>query len=134
MKKIFTLLCLLLALSATQAQVRISQVYGGGGNSAATYNQDFVELFNAGVTPADISGYSVQYASSAGTAWQVVAIPANTTLPAGKYYLVALATGSTGGALPTPDLTFTSTNLSGSTGKVALVNSATALSLSLIHI
>lgn len=85
MKKIFTLLCLLLALSATQAQVRISQVYGGGGNSAATYNQDFVELFNAGVTPADISGYSVQYASSAGTAWQVVAIPANTTLPAGKY-------------------------------------------------
>lgn len=128
MKKIFTLLCLLLALSATQAQVRISQVYGGGGNSAATYNQDFVELFNAGVTPADISGYSVQYASSAGTAWQVVAIPANTTLPAGKYYLVALATGSTGGALPTPDLTFTSTNLSGSTGKVALVNSATALS------
>lgn len=127
MKKIFTLLWLLIALGSTQAQVRISQVYGGGGNTNATYKQDFIELFNAGATPADVSGYSVQYAAATGTAWQVTAIPASTTIPAGGYYLVALATGTTGAALPTPDLTGTS-NLSGTAGKVALVNSSTALS------
>ena len=30
--------------------VTISQVYGGGGNSGATYKNDFIELYNAGTT------------------------------------------------------------------------------------
>ena len=29
----------------------ISQVYGGGGNTGATYKNDFIELFNRGATP-----------------------------------------------------------------------------------
>ena len=109
----------------------ISQVYGGGGNSSATYNQDFVELFNRTTAPIDISNWSVQYASSTGPVgsgnWIVTSIPSSTIVPAGKYFLVALATGSTGGNLPTPDLINTGMNLSGSKGKVALVNSTTAL-------
>ncbi len=31
---------------AVSTDVVISQVYGGGGNSGATYKNDFIELFN----------------------------------------------------------------------------------------
>ena len=44
--------------------VKISQVYGGGGNSGATYTNDFVELFNSGTTPVDVANWSVQVAVS----------------------------------------------------------------------
>ena len=40
--------------------VVISQVYGGGGNSGATFKNDFVEVFNRGNTSVNISGWSVQ--------------------------------------------------------------------------
>ncbi len=114
----------------SNAQVVISQVYGGGGNTGAQYLNDFVELFNRGTATVDISGWSVQYASATGTAWQVNSIPASTSIAPGKYYLIKLAAGTTSGvALPTPDLDVTTSpmNLSGTAGKVALVNSATAL-------
>lgn len=110
----------------------ISQVYGGGGNASATYNQDFIELFNRSAASINISGWSVQYASATGPStpgdWAVAAIPAATIVAPGKYYLIALATGATGVALPTPDLAGPTTiNMSGTTGKVALVNDAVAL-------
>ncbi|MFZ1795449.1 MAG: lamin tail domain-containing protein, partial [Dokdonella sp.] len=56
---------LLLAAGATNAHaaVVISQVYGGGGNSGSTYTHDFIELFNAGSTAQDLTGWTVQYAS-----------------------------------------------------------------------
>jgi hypothetical protein len=127
MKRIFTLLLLAISCGSI-AQVRISQAYGGGGNASATYNQDFVELFNAGASTVSIGGWSVQYSSAAGTAWSVAAIPGGATIASGKYYLVALATGATGIALPAPDATVTTVNMSGTTGKVALVNVLTALS------
>lgn len=131
MKKIYTLLLFIAISFSSQAQVVISQVYGAGGNANATYTNDFVELFNKGNADVDISGYSVQYASATGTAWQVCIIPAATTLAPGKYFLVKLAGAATpvGIALPTPDLDTASTiNLSGTKGKVALVNNSTALS------
>lgn len=110
----------------------ISQVYGGGGNASATYTQDFVELFNRSAAPVDISGWSVQYASATGPTtpgnWSVAAIPAATIIAPGKYYLIGLAVGgAVGVALPTPDLTVATINMSGSAGKVALVNDAVAL-------
>src|SRR5689334_13261168 len=52
----------------------ISQVYGGGGNSGAPLKNDFIELFNRGSAPVDITGWSVQYASATGTTYQVTAL------------------------------------------------------------
>jgi hypothetical protein len=132
MKKIylFTLLCTLALGFSSNAQVVISQVYGGGGNTGAQYTHDFVELFNRGAATIDISGYSVQYASAGGTSWNVNAIPASTTIAPGKYFLIKLGAGTgTGVALPTPDLdvTVSPLALSGTNGKVALVNNTTAL-------
>lgn len=108
--------------------VVISQVYGGGGNTGAKYKNDFIELFNRSNAPVAIGGWSVQYASSAGTSWQSTKIPANVTLQPGQYYLIqeAAGTGGTDG-LPTPDASG-SLALSGTTGKVALVSNSTLLS------
>ena len=134
MKKIYSLLFLVFVSFTSQAQVVISQVYGGGGNANATYTHDFVELFNKGNASVDISDYSIQYASAAGTNWAVNAIPASTTIAPGKYFLIKLAGSTTGVALPTPDLDITTSpsNLSGTAGKVALVNSTTALTGALV--
>lgn len=113
-------------LASTGANVIISQVYGGGGNSGAPYTNDFIELYNRSSSPVDLSGWSVQYASAAGTSWSPTSL--HSTIAPGGYYLVQLAAGAGGTtALPEADATGTS-NMSGTAGKVALVNSTTALS------
>src|SRR4051794_2521931 len=113
------------APSGASGGLLISQVYGGGGNSGATCQNDCVELLNAGSASVDVSGYTVQYATATGTTWQAVSLAG--TIAPGHFYLVQLASGGTAGAtLPTPDATG-STNLATSGGKVALVHSTTAL-------
>jgi len=108
------------------SNVVVSQLYGGGGNAGASYTNDFVELFNRGSSPVDLSGWTVQYASAASTSWQTTALSG--TLAPGRYYLVQLAsTAAVGAPLPAPDTTGT-TNLASAGGKVALVRDATALS------
>ena len=106
--------------------VVISQIYGGGGNSGATYDQDFVELHNRSASAVDLTGWSLQYASATGTSWGNQRTVLSGTIPAGGYTLIGLATGSEGAAIPTPDITG-STNLSASNGKLALVRETTAL-------
>ncbi len=115
------------AVAATETSVVISQVYGGGGNSGATYKNDFVELFNPTAAPVTVAGWSLQYASSTGTSWQVTSLPTLTLQP-GQYLLVQEAVGAGGATnLPTPDATG-SINMSATAGKVALVSSTTTLS------
>jgi uncharacterized protein len=114
-----------MSLSA-QAGVVISQIYGGQGN---VFNQDYVELFNNGNAAVDISGWSVQYSSATGTG----NFSANgvTTLSGllqpGQYYLAGLRSAANGSALPTPDTSNNATDMSGTNGKVVLVNSSTGL-------
>lgn len=104
----------------------ISQLYGGGGNSGATLTHDFIEIFNRTNTTISVSGWSVQYASAAGTTWQVT--PLGGSIPPGGYYLVRQAQGAGGTTpLPAPDATGTIAMAAGS-GKVALVSTTTALS------
>ncbi|MDZ7631975.1 MAG: ExeM/NucH family extracellular endonuclease [Gemmatimonadaceae bacterium] len=110
---------------ASLTGIVISQVYGGGGNSGATLTNDFIELHNAGVSPVDVTGWSVQYASATGTNWQVT--PLTGTIAPGGYYLVQQGQGAGGTTpLPTPDATGTIA-MSATAGKVALVNSTTSL-------
>jgi len=111
---------------AISSTVVISQVYGGGGNSGATYRNDFIELFNKGTTAVNLAGWTVQYASSGGTSWTNITALSGTLQP-GQYYLIQEAAG-TGGTinLPTPDASG-NIAMSATAGKVALVNSITAL-------
>ncbi|PKM09180.1 MAG: hypothetical protein CVV14_01285 [Gammaproteobacteria bacterium HGW-Gammaproteobacteria-4] len=111
--------------TSAQADVVVSQVYGGGGNSGATLRNDFVELFNNGSDPVDLNGWTVQYASSGGSSWQRTNLSGN--IAPGGYFLIQHAAGSGGSMdLPTPDSIGTIA-MSGTAGKVALVNSSTAL-------
>jgi predicted extracellular nuclease len=113
-------------MQAASSGLVISQVYGGGGNSGATLKNDFIEIFNAGGTAVNVTGWSVQYASAAGTSWQVTNLTG--ILQPGQYYLIQEAVGAGGTVnLPTPDATGTIA-MSATTGKVALVNTTTALS------
>lgn len=113
------------AAGAASASVVVSQVYGGGGNAGASFRNDYVELFNEGATTVDVSSWTVQYATATGTSWQTTALTG--TIAPGHYYLVQLASNAdVGAALPAPDATGTS-NLGGTSGKIALVRSAAAL-------
>jgi predicted extracellular nuclease len=103
---------------AISPSIVISQVYGGGGNTGATLKQDFIELFNRGTTPIDVTGWSVQYASSTGSTWQKTTLTG--TIPPGGYYLVGEAFGAGGTVdLPPPDTTG-SIAMSATAGKVHL--------------
>ncbi|HEX3774710.1 MAG TPA: lamin tail domain-containing protein, partial [Polyangiaceae bacterium] len=107
------------------ANLVISQVYGGGGNSGSKYKNDFIEIFNRGTTAVSVAGWSVQYASSTGSSWSVTNLSG--TIQPGHYYLVEEAAG-TGGttSLPTADATGT-ISMSATAAKVALVKTTTAL-------
>ena len=78
---------LFLFAGASHAQVVISQVYGAGGNSGATLRSDYIELHNNGTTAVNLSAWSVQYTSSAGTTWTRTNLTGS--IAAGGYFLAA---------------------------------------------
>ena len=109
--------------------VVISQIYGGGGNTAATYRNDYVELYNPSVTTFNLSGWSVQYAAATGSGWSSGTVPLAGPIAPGEYYLVKLGTnGAVGLELPQANAEGTTVNMSATTGKVALVSNSVALS------
>src|SRR6266496_1138899 len=120
---------------AAGANVAISQVYGGGGNTGAPLANDFVELLNRGTTTASVAGWSIQYTSATGTgnlganSAQLTELPSVSLAP-GQYLLVeeAAPTAPAGAPLPAPDATdATPISMSATGGKVALVDSTTPL-------
>lgn len=131
MKK-FAIALVILAMAApafaVSTDVRISQAYGGGGSASATasFNQDYVELFNASGFDVDISGWTIEYASNTGSwgssATNIFTFPADSWIAGCSYVLVAFGTPSAGGAtLSAPDYTGNLT-MSATSGKVALFN------------
>ncbi|MGI9104956.1 MAG: lamin tail domain-containing protein [Pyrinomonadaceae bacterium] len=119
---------------AASPNIVISQVYGGGGNSGAPLTHDFIELFNRGTTAVSINGWSVQYTSATGTGnfgasdTLITELP-NVSIAPGQYFLIQEASqAAVGSPLPTPDVVdATPIALSGTNGKVALVNTLTPL-------
>ena len=120
---------LMLACAVNAQAIKISQVFGGGGNPGAPFNRDYVELFNAGATDVHIGGWSLQYATAAGSTWQGIPLPAATIAP-GSYFLVQVSSvGTVGDPLPQPDHAASpGIAMTATSGKVALVNSTSLLS------
>jgi uncharacterized protein len=130
----FSILSALVLLFTTvsafgQAGLLISQIYGGGGNSNASFSADFVEIYNPTSSPISTDGLSIQYASAAGNFTQAIRLTTATIQP-GHYFLVQTTTPAAspvGAGLPTPDTSGSSPNLSATAGKVALVNGTATL-------
>ena len=136
-KTVVTMLALSVFAASTALAadaVRISQVFGGGG-LAGSFNQDYVELFNSGATEVDLSGWAVEYSSSASTAvwggtgstWQTYYVfPSGATIKPCSYVLVGGASVVGGTTLsPVPDYAVASIgdmNMSGTNGRVGLFN------------
>jgi predicted extracellular nuclease len=113
--------------SATPAtSVLINEVYGGGGNSGATYTNDFIELTNRSDAAVSLDGWSVQYHSGGATGtWQVT--PLSGSLAPGGFYLVGEAKGA-GGTQALPQAQASGAiAMSATSGTVALVSGTTAL-------
>ena len=98
---------------AISMDVVISQVYGGDGNSGATYTNDFIEIFNLSSTNVSLAGCSLQYASAIGTGdfglnfTQITPLP-SVSLQPGQYFLILEAQGAGGTtARPNPYVTDT---------------------------
>ena len=108
------------------AAVVISQIYAGGGRWWSDYSHDYVELYNAGTTPARLDGWSLQLAGGTGTRWTV--IPLKGTIPAKGYYLMALAGGDYAYDLPKADASGFY-DLAVKQGKVALMRTTTPLAV-----
>ncbi len=133
MKRIFTILFVLISFFgySQSTTIVISQFFGAGGNAGAPYSADYVELHNISSVDQSLSGMSIQYASATSTTtWSGVAALPAVTIPAGGYFLIQMSsTGTSGSPLPTPDHQASPTiSMSGTNGRVALVNSTTALS------
>jgi predicted extracellular nuclease len=113
------------AAAALTSHVVISQIYGAGGNSGATYANDFIVLYNPTAAPVSLTGWAVGYSSATGNFTQTTALSGS--IAAGGYYLIKEASGGANGAsLPAADATGTF-NMSATTGKVGLATSAAAL-------
>lgn len=134
-RTVWFLLCAMvfIAPAGARAQVVISQVFGGGGNSGAQFTHDFVELFNRGDASVDVTGWSLQFGSATGTT-SLGATAAGFTLLSGlilpgQYYLVRGVSGGTvGSPLPVPDITdATPPSIAAASGKVALVRNSVPL-------
>ncbi|MDO9629890.1 MAG: InlB B-repeat-containing protein [Acholeplasmataceae bacterium] len=103
----------------------IYEVYGGGGNSGATYTHDYVILYNGTSGTINLSGYSIQYASATGDSWAKLNL--TKSVASGSYYVIQLAGGSVGSPLPKTPHDIGTINMSATAGKVALVSSTTSL-------
>ncbi|HEY0306784.1 MAG TPA: Ig-like domain repeat protein [Acidobacteriaceae bacterium] len=126
---LFLLLVLFSTVSAHAASstIIITQAYVSGGNSGATLKADFLELYNLTGSAIDISGYSIQYASAAGTSITTNSpFPAGASIPAHGYYTAAGPVGTNGTCYAYDGLTTISFGATGG-GKIYLVSSPTAL-------
>ena len=141
MRKLSTVLFLLLLLSLTSfSQVVIYEIYGGGGNSGSVLKNDYVVLHNnSSTTSQSLSGWSLQNASTAVSAtWKVYILSGS--IPPGGYYLIKFGAGGAGTQdIPAEDLnanlqigqrgiTASDLDLNATNGKFVLSNSTTALS------
>ncbi|MBV8855980.1 MAG: DUF4214 domain-containing protein [Acidobacteria bacterium] len=111
----------------------ISQIYTRGGEADASYQNDFVEIFNRGTEPADMNNYALYISTTSGSITAATSIKIVSSrgivVPAGRYLLFKLKGDGVGGQpLPTPDFDLSALpgpavgfNLGASAGLVALL-------------
>jgi hypothetical protein len=120
-------LCAQVNCTAAAATVVINEVLG----STISDDDEFIELYNPGASPVNISGWRIElWDSDAGAAFGTadgaspMVIPTATTLAAGGYYLLANALFSSSWPLVSPDLVFANDGIENSSYTIILKNAA----------
>lgn len=122
-------------VAAASSTIVISQVYGwgGGGPGRSYYGHDYVELFNAGTSLVDITGWSLQWSQFQQGIWDNNKTVLSGSIAPGHYFLVEESDvnplGTSGGdhELPvTPDQIST-VAIGNLNGVVALTNTPDSL-------
>jgi hypothetical protein len=116
------------SVRVVSAPIEINEVQTG---TSTTPNQQFVELYNAGTTPADVSGWQLQYTSAAAgrsgtTITTLATLPSGTSIGPGDYYLIGGAGYASAGTQPPDNQSFTqasTTQLSRTGGGIAIADS-----------
>ncbi|WP_295842348.1 ExeM/NucH family extracellular endonuclease [uncultured Microbacterium sp.] len=117
------------ASAAVGSKVVINEAYVKGGSAGAFYNKKFVELYNAGDTAQDLSGWSLQYRATANVSTGNVQ-KLTGSIAAGGYYLIALPGNeneANGAQLPAADVTSKTVTPSGTNGQLFLANVGEAI-------
>ncbi|MCA1614627.1 MAG: lamin tail domain-containing protein [Acidobacteria bacterium] len=108
----------------------ISQVYTRGGEPGASYQKDFVEIFNRGAEPVDMNNYALHMSTISGPASVFVRFASSRgiVVQPGRYLLIGLkGDGAVGQPLPAPDFDLSilpgpvPLNLNTTTGLIALL-------------
>ncbi len=112
------------------SNIRISQIYTRGGEAGATFQNDYVELFNRGQTDVDVSGWSLNISNFAGTPPNIQISSTNIKFfsspnlimrPGGHLLIKFGVSGSNGQPLPTPDINLSPFPLSDVGGQIILL-------------
>ncbi|MCS3871324.1 hypothetical protein J3D55_004240 [Chryseobacterium ginsenosidimutans] len=103
MRKIFTFIGFTSFIIFTNAQIVISEIYSGGGNSGSALKSDYIILKNIGPEKASLNEATIQYAPATGNFNQYHTLP-NITLNPGQSFLIQEAANGGGAVdLPSPD-------------------------------
>jgi len=133
MKKVFAAAAMAAALAgvgSADAALYISQIYGGGGATAAAplYSNDWIQLYNSGSTAINLSGYSLQYAAANNATTYSSSNTHNLsgTVGANSYFLIQEGCGTGLASTATDPIynltlgTFAGLNMAATAGKLAL--------------
>ena len=111
------------------SNVVINEVYGGGGNSGAKFNKDFVELYNPTDQPIDVTGWTIEQRSTGGNVGNTHTLSG--VVPAKSTFLITSTPGSNGDAITDADDTTAKFNFSGK-GAIAVLLDANNTEVDLV--
>ncbi len=108
----------------TNPKIRISQVYPRGGEPGATFQRDFIELFNADSQTIDLNGWGIVITSfdSNGSPTTIGATIGSTiNLVPGQHVILTMPGTGSNGAVLTAEFAIDSISLSSTSGQVFLI-------------
>ena len=109
----------------SNSNLRISQVYVRGGEAGATFQQDFVEIFNAGGSTIDLNGWALVVITSEGTTQQAIGARFNNSfaVPPGMHLLLRFnGNGTNGQPAPGEYPVITELSLGSTSGQIFLLS------------
>lgn len=120
-----------IAQSTANSDIRISQIYSRGGEAGATFQNDYIELFNRGQTSVDINGWSLNISNFAGVPPNIQISSSNIrffnpngiVINPGSHFLMKFGgSGANGQPLDTADINFNPFPISDVGGQIVLLD------------